>query len=281
MRLMDKIKGALYSVAVGDALGAPAEFMSAEQIKNKYGKIIDMVGGGWLNVSPGEVTDDTAMTIAVAKGIIENPQNPIPTIGKYFQEWLDTNPKDIGQTCNSSICYAQRGETKKAWHDAAKKTKNDIGRADGNGSLMRTVFPALYYKDRQNMREAVSDIAEMTHRSDVSTELCIKYCSDIADILDGQITKKDLRVPDPSTYSPTGYVVDTYNCVMKAIMETDSFENALIYAVNGGGDADTIGAIAGGLAGAIYGYDSIPDLWTSKLDSEVCDRLDLVLERCM
>ena len=66
--LANKIGGALFGVAVGDALGAPLEFMNAKEIQHKHGTVKEMIGGGWLNVKPGEVTDDTQMTIAAALG---------------------------------------------------------------------------------------------------------------------------------------------------------------------------------------------------------------------
>ncbi|NGY80838.1 hypothetical protein F6Y03_00540 [Bacillus megaterium] len=68
--MLDRIKGGLFGLAIGDALGATTEFMSAEEIRGTYGKVTDIIGGGWLDLPPGEVTDDTAMTIAVAKRII-------------------------------------------------------------------------------------------------------------------------------------------------------------------------------------------------------------------
>lgn len=76
--LKDKISGALYGVAVGDALGGPLEFMATEQIAQRYGLVTEMIGGGWLNLRPSETTDDTAMTMAVAEGIMESPAHPIP-----------------------------------------------------------------------------------------------------------------------------------------------------------------------------------------------------------
>ena len=104
----DRIRGALYGVAVGDALGAPLEFMTAEEILSKYGAPVrEMVGGGWLSVVPGEVTDDTQMTLAVAEGIIENPENPIPAVGRRFIDWHDSAPKDIGNTCRDAIQSAK------------------------------------------------------------------------------------------------------------------------------------------------------------------------------
>ena len=92
--LGNKISGALYGVAVGDALGAPLEFMSAAEITRKYGSAVkDMIGGGWLNVEPGEVTDDTQMTIAVALAIAMHPEEPEPYAGQYFAEWAMGGPK--------------------------------------------------------------------------------------------------------------------------------------------------------------------------------------------
>ena len=71
-------------VAVGDALGAPLEFMTAEEIRRRYGgPVTEMIGGGWLSVEPGEVTDDTQMTLAVAEGIAEtNGSTPMFQIGE-------------------------------------------------------------------------------------------------------------------------------------------------------------------------------------------------------
>lgn len=68
--------------------------------------------------------------------------------------------------------------------------------------------------------------------------------------------------------------MDSFRCALHSIKNYDGFENALIAAVNLGGDADTIGAITGGLAGAIYGVDAIPGRWVEKLASDVCERLD-------
>ena len=105
--LKNHIAGALYGVAVGDALGGPLEFMTAEQIKKTHGRVTTMIGGGWLNLRPGETTDDTAMTLAVAEGIIANPEDPTEEIGRRFLAWADSGPKDIGGTCAAAIYYAR------------------------------------------------------------------------------------------------------------------------------------------------------------------------------
>ena len=96
MDIHDRILGGLFGVACGDALGGTLELMSKYEIEREYGYLKDIIGGGCWNLQPGEVTDDTLMTIAVAEGILHNPENPIEYIGKYFIKWYDSNPKDIG-----------------------------------------------------------------------------------------------------------------------------------------------------------------------------------------
>ena len=178
--LKNTIKGALYGVAVGDALGAPLEFMSAEQIANRYGEVTDMIGGGWLRVKPGEITDDTQMTLAVAEGIVEAPENPIEAIGERFIAWAHSGPKDIGGTCSRSIYGAAVGgatrPTEDKWFKASRATAKANGRrSGGNGALMRTVYPGLYYQSRLIAVETAAAIAQMTHWDEESNEACEIY----------------------------------------------------------------------------------------------------------
>jgi ADP-ribosyl-[dinitrogen reductase] hydrolase len=93
--MLDKVRGGLFGLAVGDALGATFEFMSREEILSRHGSKREMVGGGWLGLKPGEVTDDTEMTLCVARGIIANPQaigrRPGPSRGRGMGErWPET-----------------------------------------------------------------------------------------------------------------------------------------------------------------------------------------------
>ena len=91
-KIQDRVRGALYGVAIGDAMGGPLEFLDANEIKMRYGQVREMIGGGWLNLKPGEVTDDTQMTLCVAEGILENPNDPVQTIGRRFIEWYGSKP---------------------------------------------------------------------------------------------------------------------------------------------------------------------------------------------
>lgn len=292
----DKVLGALLGVAVGDALGAPLEFMSAEEIRSKYVTVRDMIGGGWLNVAPGEITDDTEMTLAVAEGIVESPRDPVPAIGRRFMEWYDSEPKDIGNCCRAVIADAKMNgaKTLQDWHEAAQRVNDDTGgRTAGNGALMRTIYVPLYYGIEQGSR-AASAIGRMTHANDDSTLALIAYTWAVADITGvdediyrrGEIgavwgkerieyrMKRVREITDEKTLRPDGYVLNSLVCAINAIRDTGSFRNALIRAVNLGGDADTIGAITGGLAGAVYGANAIPQRWVNTLDSRIVKRME-------
>jgi ADP-ribosyl-[dinitrogen reductase] hydrolase len=96
IKLLDRVKGGLYGVAVGDALGGTTEFMSTREIEAKYGYLTEIIGGGVWRLKPGEVTDDTMMTLCVAEGILENPGEPVEAIGRFFMKWYHSQPKDIG-----------------------------------------------------------------------------------------------------------------------------------------------------------------------------------------
>lgn len=301
-----RIAGALFGVAVGDALGGPVEFMAPEEIIRRYVCVSDMLGGGWLNLAPGEVTDDTQMTLCVAEGIVEAPEAPIPAIGRRFIEWANGGPKDIGGACAASIHNAQRiadcsvfgrnkgkAPTAEQWERAGAATQRNQGHpVEGNGALMRTVYPGLYY-DFNEAQTWAMQIARMTHAGARSTKACILYSRMINLLTASESWPQDTQnlrefleehcgaVPEyaaavkTSVVTPAlgGYVVDSMRIAVGTLANTESFEQAVIEAVNLGGDADTNGAITGGLAGAWYGYDAIPAEWISALAPDVRETL--------
>lgn len=110
-RRMDRCEGAMIGVAIGDALGAPLEFLSAGTIRRRHGIVREMIGGGWLSVEPGEVTDDTQMTLAVAEGIALGKPEALVHIGENFLTWYATRPKDVGGTCAAVLDEMRRSTT--------------------------------------------------------------------------------------------------------------------------------------------------------------------------
>lgn len=279
-----RIKGGLYGVACGDALGATLEFTTIDQRKPKLRNI---VGGGWLNLQPGEWTDDTEMTLAVARGILEDPEDPIEAIGRHFMTWRATNPPDIGGTISRvlSICSQNGGH----WHAAAQYLHHLNGQTAGNGALMRTLPVGLFYRDSAEIFERAISIARMTHWDIRAGLTCAFYCLFVAFMLKDVGSKKAAQAMamqtmssiiqdedkdywasrisallfdiNPNKICPNGYTVDSLICALWAFAQHDSLEECIVVAVNLGGDADTIGAIAGGLAGVYYGYEAIPERW--------------------
>lgn len=276
---MDKysrVLGGLFGVACGDALGGTLEFLTQDEGKIKYGYLKDIIGGGCWKLEPGEVTDDTMMTIAVAEGILNNPENPVGHIGDRFMEWYYGRPKDIGNIIELALDEYDRS---KDWTRASKVAHEyNNGMSAGNGSLMRCISAALFYEDVDKMVEVTEEQSNLTHYDEKATRACVlynklvnKYLNDgikipaIREIIKEfpeynsvfQIRKEELK--------PTGYVVDTLICALWCFINTTTFEDAVCEAVNLCGDADTIGAITGGLAGVYYGFDSIPNSWKDKI----------------
>ncbi|WP_058302935.1 ADP-ribosylglycohydrolase family protein [Gorillibacterium timonense] len=263
-RLYDRIKGGIYGVAIGDALGGTTEFMTTREIKARYGYLKEIVGGGVWQLEPGEVTDDTMMTLCVAEGILENPAEPLEPIGRNFLRWYKSKPKDIGITIRH-VFEKYDGN----WFEAAVQADRDLDQSGGNGSLMRCLPVALAYADKADMERVTRLQSQMTHYDESCSEACVIY-SRIAYRL---LRSEDLRetimsevagagyegnILDAPDCEPSGYVVHTFRWVLHLLLNSSSFSEVVQKAANLGGDSDTIGAIAGGLAGISYGYSSIP-----------------------
>lgn len=291
------IKGAFFGAAVGDALGAPAEMMKAQEIKEKYGVLKDMTGGGWLNLQPGEYTDDTCMTLDVARGILANHAYPIEETGRNFLRWFLSQPRDIGNTTKTTFeNYMRTGN----WKEAASLTAQSINKMDSNGGLMRTLPVTFgYWNDLPNMAKWSAEIASMTHFSPEGTTSCIFYnfliymvsthrqtaakrtlVSRTLTMTDEHCKTIDLRPnkffwhtikalqENAPQIPPRGNVLDTLAASVQCFLKTDNFEDALIEIVNRGEDTDTGGCITGGLAGAYYGYEAIPPRWLDALKNK-------------
>ncbi|MCL6611537.1 MAG: ADP-ribosylglycohydrolase family protein [Peptococcaceae bacterium] len=287
----DFLRGAFLGAAVGDALGGPVENMSSAEIKEKYGTIREMAGGGWLDLDPGEWTDDTSMTLDVARGILANPAYPVEEIGHNFLRWYRSGPKDIGRTTAESIKnYLKAGN----WKEASQMTARTLNKMDSNGGLMRTLPVTFgYWNDMQKIAKWSAEICMMTHYSYEGATCCIFYNILVRLSAGGgsrrQMVSRALDLTDsfcremkitPSRFFwhmikhiqkdaprviPRGNALDTLAASVQAFLLTGSFEEALVDVVNRGEDADTAGCITGGLAGAYYGSGGIPGRWLDSL----------------
>jgi ADP-ribosyl-[dinitrogen reductase] hydrolase len=281
--LISCCKAVFLGVAVGDALGAPVEFMTSGEIAKKYGWLNEMVGGGWLRLKPGQVTDDTEMTLCLARGIATAGGWDLRAIAGQFADWLKSRPIDVGDTC-------RRGIRNFMLKDQLESPPNQWDA--GNGALMRMTPLALYTLGSEELLQKCSiEHGHLTHNHPLSDAACITYGRMIQMALLGAEKSRLRREADklvaefPSfRYTPypglaTGYVVDTLQTVFHYFFRSRSFEECITSTVNQGGDADTTGAIAGGLAGAYYGLEEIPRRWLKKMDGRYVAELAALSDR--
>lgn len=275
-----KIENALIGFAIGDALGATTEFMTEKQVKEKYGVVDDIIGGGWLNLNPGDITDDTELMFEVADAYVEAFSNPntyfLPcftsSVAKRFVGWLKSNPKDVGINTRNVIeaVIRRKGNDNKNhvmeylnWCSVSSELQSKSGyEANGNGALARCLFPAMLDLDPT---PAIAQ-GRMTHNS-LQSEKCIEIYHEMIHFTN---TNKLLQYQASS-----GSAHDALAFTQKVFYEGKSFEDCMIEIVNKGGDADSIAAIAGGLLGW-HEYD-IPQRWIDKLNPQVLTRIDSII----
>lgn len=255
------IAGAIYGFAIGDAMGATTEFMSEQEIKRKFGKVTDIIGGGWLNLEAGEVTDDTQMTMCVINALMRTLGENDP-LGYFFMvecrrefiKWYKSGPKDVGGQCSRAINYMMTGEMRARPNDQAL----------GNGSLMRAMPCALLDNTMLNELQG-----RMTHNNQECSEIIQDYSRLIQEYLNCNLYTYKMK----GLLEPSGFIRNTFNNAVYWSCQK-SFEEAIIGAVNHGGDADTIAAITGSLAGAKFGFDAIPKRWINQLNPDVKNILE-------
>lgn len=275
--ITERAQAAFLGLAIGDALGATTEFMTPEEIRAQYKLHRKIVGGGWLGLKPGQVTDDTDMSLCIARALIAAGGWDLPGIATQFAAWMKGNPPDVGATCRRGIRdFMLKGqlETPPNEWDA------------GNGAVMRMAPVALFtLGDQALLSRCALEQAHLTHNHPLSDAACVSVGQMLQAALLGA-SRHDLhaccrqllaRHPnfrfDPYRGHASAYVVDTLQTVFHYLFTTASFEECLIGVVNQGGDADTTGAIAGMIAGGFYGLEGIPDHWRRKLHSAVSDEV--------
>lgn len=304
--LKGSIESSLYGFAVGDALGVPVEFLSRKTIQKN--PVTGMLAYGTHHQPAGTWSDDTSMTIAAMDSIAETNgavdyENIMSKYGQWYHNELYTangDVFDIGNTTFSAIHRYDLGTPATACGDKGE-------RCNGNGSLMRMlplVF-ALNNETTENETQIIQQYSGLTHRHEISQLGCKIYYDYMKLILDnhskeeaynmikendykeffsekavsvyGRILKGNIQDCPENEIKSSGYVVDTLEASLWTVLTTSSYEEAVLKAVNLGDDTDTVGAIAGSIAGLIYGIDNIPAEWIEKLRNK--ELLDSILER--
>lgn len=261
------LRDAVFGLAVGDALGYPAQFLK----RGSYGFVDKMYDSERLGTVAGTWSDDTSMTLALCASLKNNSGKvDIADITKEFKSWLlqgkytpDGRAFDIGMTCSAAL-FSGKGRT-------------GIN-SNGNGSLMRTI--PLAFVDATD--EEIAKVSAITHAHEISKRGCVIYVHIARDLLaglsleesveknvskDDKIYKNLLSIKNRSVgkIKSSGYIVDTFEAALWSLETASTYRDALVKAVNLGEDTDTIGAVAGALGGIIYGYGAIPKEWISDL----------------
>lgn len=317
--MKNNLLGSIMGLCVGDALGVPVEFESRETLKNN--PVIDMRSYGTYNMPKGTWSDDTSMTLCLIDSLYSglNYNDIMINFTKWIKNGDYTQYGKAFDVGNSTIEAITRFINKNPVLDCGGLDDHD----NGNGSLMRILPISFYLKSiyegeftsSDEAMNIIHNVSSLTHAHKRSLIACGIYTSiasmlmsdmDISTAVEMGISSaveyykkydeftEDLcyykRLSD-KTFSETsrenikssGYVVDTLEAAIWCLLRTKNYKDCVLMAVNLGEDTDTVAAVAGGLAGLYYGYDSIPKEWLSvivKSDyiESLCKQLDAALQ---
>ncbi|WP_414528338.1 ADP-ribosylglycohydrolase family protein [Nodularia chucula] len=289
-----KTLSGLMGLCVGDALGVPVEFTSrAERVKSP---VTTMLGYGTWNQPPGTWSDDSSLTFCLAESLCRGYS--LDAIANSFWRWYKQaywTPRgqlfDIGHTTHEAIMRVKQGIVP---HQAGGKVEN----SNGNGSLMR-ILPMAYCHQNITFPELIGrvhDVSAITHGHPRSQMACGIYISIAVALLEGAnletaylqglekiqsiysqqeyiLEKRHFRrifsgeianIPVEEINSG-GYVIDTLESSLWCLLNSCSYSETVLKAINLGGDTDTTAAVTGGLAGIYYGVENIPQEWINKI----------------
>ena len=293
---MNKIKGAIYGVAVGDAMGAPWEGWRPKNIQEKFGTVKDLMSfdAAW---SLGEFTDDTWLTLATAQAY-NGPTFMPEKAGLAMVIWMRNIGKGIGRLTNFALSNLSSGRCD--IYNSGHKALASVSRGDSNGSLMKCISTGLVNSQSEidGIVKESAIISEITHASPKCVASCIGYNIVVSGLMEDKDYLTTLRLAqdfvtpidvetagifqdvangkpmrfDPNIMKGTGYVLRALDRALIAGRDAISFEDEMIKVINEGGDTDTNSAIAGGILGVKFGYDAIPQRWIKPLLNK--DELD-------
>lgn len=304
----EQIYGALFGVAIGDALGVPAEFKSRATLQQSPVK--DYEGYKSHNQPPGTFSDDSSLTFCLAESLCNGFD--LNDIGERFVRWYDSgywtaggNVFDIGMTTSRAISRLKKGVRADLAGDFEEGN-------NGNGSLMR-ILPLLFYIkgfDIEKRYELIKEVSSITHGHIRSVIACFYYLELALCLLNGAdkqqaytataesvvrfIEEKKIVQSEIDLFAPLiaaditqqsidsiptfGYVMNTLKASMYCFMTTSNYKDAVLMAVNLGNDSDTTAAVTGGLAGLYYGHEAIPAHWRKSIRrggniTDLCEKL--------
>ena len=253
--LFNRFKGMFWGLVVGDCLGSPIQFTS----KDGHPHITEMVPCRIFRTPAGYWTDDSSMAFCVAESLVRLQRYDLADIANNFVRWYDKGfwssldeAFDVG-SATAAACNKIRYRG---------SLKNGSESFQGNGSIMRFA-PSYIWNYGAGNNKVLHEISDLTHDSSKvreTVDLMAKVCDE--HIQGGRTAVKSIY-GSRDEVNNSGWAVSTLQAALWAFETTKSFEEGLIAAVNLGGDSDSIGAVFGQIAGAYYGFDTIPVRWVS------------------
>lgn len=263
----DLMRSCIYGLAVGDALGVPYEFCERGTFE-----CTDMVGDGTHGQHAGTWSDDTSMALCICSSIKRLAYIDVADIAGRFRRWLeqgdfacDGRVFDVGVTCERAILT---GVPAKSYDDC------------GNGSLMRTApLAMLDHIEPYDIRE----VSAITHAHPVAEWSCVALCDMLRTIRNvGTPAKGDLwhrygyiASRPVEAVESDGYCEHTLEAALWCFLNTFSYADCVLAAVNLGDNTDTTAAVAGAIAGVYYGFEAIPPKWVGQLRGKA------VIDKCI
>lgn len=278
---INRARGALLGLAVGDAIGTTVEFMP----RGSFAPLTDMVGGGPFDLLPGQWTDDTSMALCLAASLIDTGFDTQDQMQRYTL-WHDEGYMSSNGTCFDVSCTVSDA-LEQFRHDGDPLAGSSRPNNAGNGSLMRLAPVPIYYQDTPERAIQMSGRqSRTTHQAPECLAACRLLAQALIRALQGT-TKDEVLAPlqeampmsnalmliaaggyktkPESQIKGSGYVVESLEAALWCFWQTDNFKDCVLLAANLGDDADTTAAVAGQLAGAFYGETGIPEPWLKKL----------------
>jgi ADP-ribosyl-[dinitrogen reductase] hydrolase len=290
----ERFRGCLVGLVVGECMGVPLEGLSAALIERLHGQMTEVRGGGFLGLPPGQHSQNSAMMLSVADSLVTLGRFDMDDIVARWIDWKRGEPRGIGTTTSDGLA---RIETGTHWRDAGRKvTQSQMA---GNGAMARVAPLSLFFlSDRPSLIQHAAELSMATHGHPESIGAAVAVAVLLAELCDGasvleavEVTAATARARDEPVIAgcvrgssrkqlrdlgASSYCLHTLETSTWCLSCTGSFEEALISAVNLGGNAVSHGAVTGALAGALRGSDVIPQRWAAVVQAhdQVLDRAD-------
>lgn len=275
----DRALGCLLGLAVGDAVGTSVEFKP----RGSFPDVTDMTGGGPFGLKPGEWTDDTTMALCLAETLIATGTVDLPDFMTRLRGWLERGENTVPGRCFDIGITTRTAIERFAADGIASAGSEDAGSA-GNGSLIRLAPVAIAAASAEEALLLARKQSRGTHAATECIDACALFVSYLRDALSGAdkdaatrqrvmglcpnvlfINAGEWREKTRAQIHSSGYVVHTLEAALWAVWTTGTFRDAILAAANLGDDADSVAAVAGQLAGALYGASGIPAEWLARL----------------